>query len=153
MPKSSVVMVISVACCLFPCSATAQEDSSVRQCPPENPPRILVASSIDSDGQLVLVSYHSIFIGFTGESYNERLTTSVSLEDVKILTTDGREVTLQAARERVAERDTPILVTSSGTQLPKFYARMFAPETLLFVFPAQAPQWREIESPGAPVQR
>lgn len=153
MLKYFVFVLASIACCWTSLPATAQEDSSVRQCPPENPPQILVASSIDSDGQLVLVSYHSIFIGFTGESYNERLTMRVSLEDVQILTVDGKTVALEEARKRISERDTPILVTSYKTQLPEFYVPMFAPETLLFVFASQAPQWKDIESPGAPVEK
>ena len=39
---------------------------------PGNPPHILIASSIDADGNLQLVTYKTIYIGFDGYSYNER---------------------------------------------------------------------------------
>lgn len=153
MPKTFNQLLVILACCCLSSQGGAEEAATLGQCPPENPPVILVASSIDSDDHLVLVSYHSIFIGFSGESYNERLAKKVSLKDVQILTVDGMEISLEAARKRLSERDMPVLATSSKARVSKFYATMFAPETLLFVFPAQAPQWRNIESPGASVRQ
>lgn len=153
MPKNFNQLLVIFACCCLSSQGRAQEPATWGQCPPENPPLILVASSIDSDDHLVLVSYHSIFIGFSGESYNERLEKKVSLKDVQFLTVDGKETSLEAARKKLSERDTPILATSSKARVSKFYATMFAPETLLFVFPAQAPQWRDIESPGARISK
>lgn len=152
MPRTFVLFVACLACSLPWSKLKAQDDSKLHRCPTENPPQILVASAIDSENHLVLVSYHSIFIGFNGESYNERLTTRTSLENVQILTTDGKELTLEQARRRISSRDTPIVVTSYKTELPKFYANLFAPETLHFAFPGQAPHWKEIESPGAPAR-
>lgn len=152
MYKSLTFVVVSLVCCPLLLHATTQENSTSPQCPPEDPPQILVASSIDSDDQLVLVSYHSIFIGFEGDCYNERLTKKVSLEEVQISTADGNEVTLEEARKVIADRDTPILATSYKMKLPEFFAQAFASETLVFVFSSQAPEWREIEAPGARVR-
>lgn len=153
MRQCFATFVFIIACSSPFWHATAQQDSRTGQCPPENPPQILVASAIDSDDQLILVSYHSIFIGFGGESYNERLTTKVSLKDCQICTADGEKVTLESARKRISGKDTPIVVTPYKTDLPKFYAALFAPETLVFVFPSKTPQWKQIESPGAVVRK
>jgi len=153
MLRQFTVIVVSILCCGLPLQATAQEERVVSESPPENPPQILIASSIDADGHLVLVRYKTIFIGFSGESYNERSTTKALLKDVQIRTADGNEITLEAARERISEGDTPILVTSYKAKLPKFYAEIFAPSTLHFVFPKQAPEWKQIQEPGRPVQK
>lgn len=148
-----LLLAVTLAVSCLPIRASAEDDTASDRCPPENPPRILVASSVDESGRLVLVSYHSIFIGFQGYSYNERLTKPVSLQDVKIFTTKGEPKTIEFARKQIANRDTPIIATSYKEKLPKFYASMFSPETLVFAFPKRAPQWREIESPGAAVRK
>jgi hypothetical protein len=146
-------ILLSIICSALPLCAWAQQEDVSGESPPENPPQILIACSIDAEGNLVLVHYKTIFIGFTGESYNERYTTKVLLKDVQILTVDGTEMTIEAARKRIAERDTPILATSYKTAFPKFYAEMFAPATLHFIWPEQAPQWKQIQEPGRPVQK
>ena len=69
---------------------------------PGNPPRVLIASSIDSDGRLELVAYRTIYIGFEGDSYNHRSVRKVSLKDVKIRTVGGKRVTLESARQSLA---------------------------------------------------
>ncbi len=120
--------------------------------PAENPPRILVASAIDRDGNLLLVNYRTIYIGFKGESYNNRSLSKVALKDVRILTVKGEELTIEAARKRIADRDTPILVSPYKSALASFYQGMFTPETLHFVFPAKAPVWKTIQDPGGPVR-
>lgn len=131
---------------------TNAKDEDSQQSPPVDPPQILVAAGIDDDDQLVLVSYHSIFIGFEGDSYNERLLKEVSLEEVTILQNDGTELSIAQAREKLANGDTPIVVTSYKQPVPEFYAKLFKAETLQFVFPSRAPEWRKIESPGARVR-
>lgn len=151
MLRNCVLFVACFAYSFLSSNLKAQDERGL-QSPTENPPQILVASSIDSENRLVLVSYHSIFIGFCGESYNERTTTKTSLKDVQIHTTDGKEMTLEEAQLRLSSRDTPIVVTSYRASLPKFYATIFAPGTLHFAFPKRAPHWKEIESPGAPIK-
>lgn len=119
---------------------------------PGNPPRILLATSIDADGNLLLVSYRTIYIGFSGESYNDRTVDKVSLAEVQIVDTGGKEVTLQAARERIKGKETPILVTSWHEPLSPAYKPLFTGELLLFKFPKQAPDWKEIQDPSRPLQ-
>ena len=128
------------------------QDTDAKTCPPENPPQILVAAEIAPDGDLLLVKYETTFIGFQGEYYNNRVQTIVELTDVKISTVKGDELTVEAARKRIAGNDTPILVSSWKRPLPAFYQQMFAPETLHFVFPKEAPVWKVIEAPGGPVE-
>ncbi len=128
-------------------SAAAQD----RPATPGNPPRILIASSIDADGNLELVSYRTIYIGFDGSSYNNRSLRKVSLKDVKISTVSGKEMSVEAARELLAETETPILASSWKTPIPKFYRRLFSDDALLFVFPREAPLWKEIQDPSRPL--
>lgn len=139
---------VSIALCWCASHAFAQKEDVAKLAPDVNPPQILAASSIAPDGQLVLVSYHSIHIGFDGYSYNERVTKKVSIKDALIRTVDGRSVSLTGARNQIAAGDTPILVTSYNASLPSFYSAMFQPDTLLFAFPSKAPTWKQIESPG-----
>jgi len=121
--------------------------------PAYNPPQIVVAASIDGNENLLLVSYRTIYIGFQGESYNSRTVTKTALKDVSILNVKGERVSINAARERIGGRDTPVLCSSWKTPLPEFYASMFAPPTLHFIFPKQSPVWKEIQEPGRPIER
>lgn len=141
---TSVIVIVS--------SVSARDETSNGQAPPLDPPTILIAKSIDAKNQLVLVSYHSIFIGFDGYSYNERLEKRVSLKGVKVFTRDGDALPIEKVKQKLGNRDTPILVTSFGESLPKFYASILAPDSLVFAFPEKAPVWKKIESPGAEVR-
>ncbi|MCO8121123.1 hypothetical protein NHH03_05185 [Stieleria sp. TO1_6] len=152
MSKQLALVFVGLIGCLMLTQQISADESQSKIAPTENPPQILVASSIDADEQLVLVSYHSIFIGFDGSSYNERLTQKVSLKAVKITSADGVQQSVDQARKTISENDTPILVTSYKKPLPKFYKTLFSPDTLHFAFPSKAPQWKPIQSPGAPVQ-
>ncbi len=118
---------------------------------PGNPPRILVASSIDSAGNLMLVSYRTIYIGFDGSSYNDRTLHRVALKNVKIHTVDGKEVSIESARKLLAEKETPILATSWSAPIPPFFRKLFTDKAMVFVFPQDAPSWREIQDPGRPL--
>ena len=121
--------------------------------PAYNPPQIVIAASIDGEDNLLLVSYRTIYIGFQGESYNSRTVTKTALKDVEIFNVKGERVSIEAARERVGGRDTPVLCSSWNTPLPEFYASIFAPQTLHFIFPKQSPVWKKIQEPGRPVER
>lgn len=129
-----------------------QQDESETSAPAYNPPRILVATSIDDDDNLVLVNFKTIHIGFEGDSYNHRSETKVAMQDVKIFNVKGDKMSIDAARKQINDKDTPILCSSWHAPLPKFYATMFAPETLHFLFPKQSPAWKEIEEPGRPIK-
>ena len=118
---------------------------------PENPPVILVASSIDKAGQLSLVSYQTIYIGMQGYSYNHRSVQKVSLEGVKIFNAGGTELKIDSVRKLLADKETPILATPYGSPLPAFYRKLFADESLVFIFPKTAPSWKQIQDPGRPV--
>lgn len=125
---------------------------------PGNPPAVLIASGIDKDGALVLVSYRTIFIqptekGGGGPMYNERSVSTVALKGVKVYGGDGKEMTVEAARKRLGGKERPILASSWGHQLPPFYQQVFKEDVLLFVFPREAPTWKEIQSPEVPVRK
>jgi hypothetical protein len=124
---------------------------------PGNPPVVLIASKIDADGNLVLVRYKTIFMQpaspkVGGAIYNERSLSKVSLKGVKIYGGDGKEVTVEVARKRLGDKDTAILATSWGRQLPPFYRRVFTDDVLLFAFPQESPTWKAIQDPEAAVR-
>jgi hypothetical protein len=125
---------------------------------PGNPPVVLIASEIDKDGALVLVQYKTIFIqptdkGGGGPIYNERSLSKAALKGVKIYGGDGNEMTVEAARKLLGGKETPILASSQGQQLPPFYRKMFKDDILLFAFPRAAPTWKAIEAPELPVRK
>lgn len=160
--KSTVAIAVVVWTLPFPWAALgqnpqtlpvqAQAGESGVVAPPYNPPQILVATAIDSEDNLLLVSYRTIYIGFTGESYNSRTVTKAALKDVAIVNVKGETISLDAARRRIGDRDTPVLCSSWGTPLPDFYASIFAVETLHFIFPEKSPVWKEIQEPGRPLK-
>ena len=117
--------------------------------PAENPPQIMIAASITDNGKLVLVQYQTIYIGMQGACYNHRSLREVYLDDVKIYTVRGEELSIETARERLGNGDTPILCSSWRRGLPDFYAGLFTPEILHFVFPKKPPEWKTIQDPGA----
>ena len=144
------LLLFVLTCPLLAQEQTVEQDEIARAF---NPPQILVAAAIDDDDNLVLVSYRTIHIGFEGDSYNNRSVTKVSLSDVKIANVKGEKLTIESARKQIGDNDMPILCSSWNTQLPDFYAAMFAPKTLHFIFPKRSPVWKEIEDPGRPVKR
>jgi hypothetical protein len=123
---------------------------------PGNPPHILIASEIDNEGNLVLVSYHTDFAlpanpQTSGAAFNTRLLEKVPLKGVKIYDVTGKEVTVEAARKLLG-KDTPVLASPWGRPLPPFYRKVFRDEMLLFAFPREAPSWKEIQEPDHPVR-
>ena len=129
-------------------AAIAQDRSGT----PGNPPRILIAASIDTDGKLQLVTYKTIYIGFDGYSYNDRSVHTVPLSEVRIRTVAGMDVSLKEARKLLEGKETPILASSWNEPLSKSYQGLFSGESLLFVFPKDAPLWKEIQEPSRPVR-
>jgi len=120
--------------------------------PAYDPPQIVVAAGIDRDNNLLLINFRTIYIGFTGESYNSRSVSKKPLKEVQIFTVDGEKVSLENAREQLDGIDTPILCSSYDTKLPDFYVPLFSPKTLHFVFPEVSPEWTKIQEPGRPLR-
>jgi hypothetical protein len=125
---------------------------------PGNPPVVLIASQIDANEHLVLVHYHTIFMQpanpkSPGAVWNERYLSKVSLKDVTIYRGEGKVVTVEQARKLLGEKEVAILATSWGSQLPPFYRRVIGDDVLLFAFPKEAPTWRAIQAPEAPVRK
>lgn len=132
---------------------TPEPDAKAKPTAPAfDPPQILVAAAIDHEDNLVLVNFRTTYIGFTGESYNSRSVSKTALKEVQIANVKGEKVSIAAAREQLAGRDTPILCSSWNSSLPDFYASMFSPTTLHFVFPRESPVWKEIQEPGRPIR-
>ena len=138
-------LVLAVAC-LSTATVVAEDNAAC----PGNPPTILLASKI-TDQAIELVGYRTIYIGFSGESYNSRSTQTVSLADVKIRDLAGAELTCQAAQERI-KGETAILVTSGHEGISDTYKRLFHKDILVFCFPKQAPTWEPIQDPTRPVE-
>ena len=120
--------------------------------PAFDPPQILIAASINDEGDLMLVEVRTIYIGFNGESYNHRSLSKIKLKNVGIFTVQGKRVSVDEARQQLAGKDTPIICSSGNTPLAAFYASMFVPKTLHFVFPNEAPTWRKIQEQGRPLR-
>ncbi|WP_157369153.1 hypothetical protein [Zavarzinella formosa] len=125
---------------------------------PGNPPTALIAAGIDKDGTLLLVQYKTIYLqptaqGGGGPIYNERSLSKAALKGVKIYGREGKELTVEAARESLGSKETPILVSSWGEKLPPFYRTVFKDDVLLFAFPQQAPTWKPIQEPEVPVRK
>ncbi|XZE36697.1 hypothetical protein SH501x_002281 [Pirellulaceae bacterium SH501] len=129
----------------------AAEPMHVETAPAHDPPQIVVASAIGGES-LFLVNFTTIYIGSNGESYNTRTVTKTSLKDVNIFTIKGQRVSVEEAARKILGKDTPILCSSWNAPLPEFYASMFKPETLHFVFPKESPAWKKIQEPGRPIR-
>ena len=115
-----------------------------------NPPQLLLAAGIDESNRLTLVSYRTIYIGFNGDSYNSRSSQRVSLKGVTITQADGKKVSIDEARRRLAGKDVPILATSWKAQMGPFQT-LLAKDSLVFAFPKEAPKWKEIQDPSQPI--
>jgi hypothetical protein len=73
----------------------------------------------------------------------------VTLEDIYELLLPF--VKKMPARKVLGGKETPILASSWGQQLPPFYRKVFKDDILLFAFPREAPTWKTIEAPEVPV--
>ena len=80
----------------------------------------------------------------TGTSY--KTTMLVGLEGMAILNGVGQPVPQAEARKRLA-RETSVLVTANGEKPSSVYLRGVAPETLVFVFPREAPAFEPARWP------
>jgi thiol-disulfide isomerase/thioredoxin len=127
-------------------TAPADDDSRVRG----TPPRIVIASGIDADGNLILSATEQRKKTVTrevekdGKKATQDATYSypvavlnrqtVSLKDATIADRDGKTVSIAQARERLKE-PTPVLLTMLGEKVDPIYLKIMTKDTLTFTFP------------------
>lgn len=145
--------ILLVSCFIaMQCSLAGEKQLAV-----DNPPRILIASEINSQNELVLIRYHSIYMQPASPkgpiiSYNERYEENVSLKKVQIRTVGGKELTLDEAKKKFGTKERPILASSYDRLPGKVFMQLFQEDTLIFIFPEESPVWKNIQSPGSPVR-
>jgi thiol-disulfide isomerase/thioredoxin len=114
------------------------------------PPRLLIASGINADGNLVLSATEqrqkkvAREIEKNGKKTTQYVTGSfpvtvlnrqtVSLKDATIYNLEGQKVSLDQARQRLKE-PMPILLTIVGEKVDPIYRKIMTKETLVFTFP------------------
>jgi hypothetical protein len=125
---------------------------------PGNPPTMLIASQINGNGNLVLVEYRTIFLQPAsptapgGPRYNSRSESEVSLKGVKICNKNGKQLSLETARSQIANKETAVLATGFGQEVSPTFRALFRDDILVFVFPDEAPRWKEIQAADLPVR-
>ena len=118
------------------------------------PPRLVIASGIDADGNLVLSGTEQRQKKLAREvekdgkkttrevTYNYPVTLlnrqTVALKDATISDLGGNKISLGQARKRLKE-PTPVLLMVLGEKADPIYLKIMKQETLTFTFPATAP--------------
>jgi peroxiredoxin len=122
------------------------------------PPRLLIASGIDADGNLILSGTEQRQKKFTREVEKDGKKTtlegtvsypvtvlnrqSVSLKDATVYDCEGKKVSIDQARERLKE-PAPVLLAMLGEKIDPIYLKAMKKETLTFVFP-QPPEFKDL---------
>jgi thiol-disulfide isomerase/thioredoxin len=125
------------------------------------PPRLLIASGIDADGNLIVSATEqrqkkvAREVETDGKKTTREVTftypvtllnrQTVSLKDTTISDLGGNKLTLDQARERLKE-PTPVLLTMLGEKVDPIYLKIMKKETLTFTFPGTA-QLKDIARP------
>jgi peroxiredoxin len=125
------------------------------------PPRLLIASGIDADGNLIVSATEqrqkkvAREVEKDGKKTTREVTFSypvtllnrqtVSLKDATISDLAGNTISLDQARRRLKE-PTPVLLTMLGEKVDPIYSKILKKETLTFTFPGTAPL-RDISRP------
>jgi thiol-disulfide isomerase/thioredoxin len=163
MSKRSVLSAL-VAGCLLVVAGWAQDKKEVPSAKGARvhaaPPRIVIASTIDSSGNLILSALETREKKISREvERNGKKTTvhgtlrypvavlnrqTVSLKGVTICDRDGNKLSLEQARQRLTE-PTPILMTFRGEKVDPIYLKIMTKETLTFTFPS-VPEFKEIRN-------
>jgi peroxiredoxin len=131
------------------------------------PPRLLIASGIDADGNLILSNTEQRQKKVTREVEKDGKKTTrdvtftypvtvlkrqtVSLKDVTICDLEGKTISLDQARERLKE-PTPVLLAMLGEKVDPIYLKIMKKETLTFVFP-MTPQLKDLPKDPAAAAR
>src|SRR5262245_58120320 len=114
-----------------------------------SPPRLVIASKIDADGNLIVSALEQRHKKITrevekdGKKSTEEVTMnypvavlnrqSISLKDVKICDRDGQAISIDQARERIKE-PTPVLLTMLGDKVDPIYLKIMTKEVMIFSF-------------------
>ena len=125
------------------------------------PPRLLIASGIDADGNLIVSATEqrqkkvTLEVETDGKKTTREVTftypvtllnrQTVSLKDATISDLGGNKVSLDQARERLKE-PTPVLLSMLGEKVDPIYLKIMKKETLTFTFPGTA-QLKDIAKP------
>jgi thiol-disulfide isomerase/thioredoxin len=129
-----------------------------------SPPRLLIASGIDADGNLILSGTEqrqkkvAREVEKNGKKTTREVTVNypvtvlnrqtVSLKGVTISDLAGNKLSLDQARERL-KGPTPVLLTIMGEKVDPIYLRVMKKETLTFAF-AWFPEFKEVSRPRRP---
>jgi thiol-disulfide isomerase/thioredoxin len=113
------------------------------------PPRLLIASSIDANGNLILSGLQTRQKKITREVERDGKKTNVegtlsypvavlnrqmvSLKEATITDREGKKLSLDQARQRLRQ-PTPILMTFGGEKVDPIYLKIMTKETLTFTF-------------------
>ena len=122
------------------------------------PPRLLIASGIDADGNLILSATEqrqkkvAREVEKDGNKTTREMTVNypvmvlnrqtVTLKDVTIYDRDGQRLSLDQARDRLKE-PTPVLLTMLGEKVDPIYLKIMTKETLTFTF-SWIPEFKEV---------
>jgi peroxiredoxin len=125
------------------------------------PPRLLIASGIDADGNLTVSATEqrqkkvAREVETDGKKTTREVTStypvtllnrqSVSLKDATISDLGGNKVSLDQARERLKE-PMPVLLTMLGEKVDPIYLKIMKKDTLTFTFPGIA-QLKDLPKP------
>ena len=125
------------------------------------PPRLLIASGIDADGNLILSATEqrqkkvAREVEMDGKKKTREVTLTypvtvlnrqtVSLKGATIYELGGKKVSLDQARERL-QGPTPVLLMMVGEKVDPIYLKIMKGEALTFIFPSP-PQLKELPRP------
>ena len=124
------------------CLGDPERQNPVSGHPPEAP-QLLIALGVNDQGELVIRDYEVVIINRgpkadpTGGHFpRER---AVSLTGVKIITALGKEFDRKALRDRLKKQEA-VFVMSWGRAPLEVYKGAMKPESLILIFPKQAPR-------------
>jgi hypothetical protein len=125
------------------CPADPGPKNPVRGHPPEAP-QMLIALGVSDKGELVIRDYEIVMVRPTDSKANPIGThipreRAVSLDGVKVVTASGKEVDQKGLRERLKKEEAVFAMSRGRVPLDVYKAAM-KPESLILVFPKQAPR-------------
>jgi hypothetical protein len=124
------------------CLADPERQNLVPGHPPDAP-QMLIALGVNDKEELVIRDYEIVIINrgpqadpTGGHVPRER---AVSLDGVKIVTASGKEVDRRGLRERL-KKEEAVFAMSWGRAPLDVYKGAMKPESLILIFPKQAPR-------------
>jgi thiol-disulfide isomerase/thioredoxin len=126
------------------------------------PLRIMIASGIDANGNLILSGTEQRKtkvpreVEHNGKKFTQEMTwdhpvtilgrQTIALKDVTIYDGEGKVLSLDQARQRLKE-PTPVLLSMAGERVNPIYSKILSKDTLTFTF-ASFPEFKEIPDPA-----